>query len=394
MRNWGLISRIAKQHEVWLLSFDEEATSVAGQARDLAPLQAACAQIASFAVPHRRSQDRLRTLLTSSIPDMGWRLWSPAFAQKLEAWLTQNRFDIVQIEGIEMARYMLHTSHEVATLPLRVVFDDHNCEYVLQQRNCLADARKPKRWHAAAYSFLQWQRLRAFERAAILGAQATLCVSPQDAAALKQLHPPLQPHIIPNGIDLADYQHYRHTANLSPDPTPMVVFTGKMDYRPNIEAVLWFATHILPLVLPHFPALKFKIVGQKPSPRLGVLRDNPNIIITGAVDDIRGYICQADVYVAPLQVGGGTRFKLLEAMALECPIVTTRAGCEGFDLQHGENALIADAPAEFAAHVCRLLGDALARTRISQHALAFAQQFDWGHIVPQLEGVYREITMA
>lgn len=260
MRNWGLISRIAKQHEVWLLSFDEEATSVAGQTRDLAPLQAACTQIATFAVPRRHSQDRLRTLLTSSIPDMGWRLWVPAFAQKLEAWLTQNRFDIVQIEGIEMARYMMQTSHEVATLPLRVVFDDHNCEYVLQQRNCLADARKPKRWHAAAYSFLQWQRLRAFERAAILNAQATLCVSPQDAAALKQLHPPLQPHIIPNGIDLADYQHYRHTTNPAPNIAPTAVFTGKMDYRPNIEAVLWFATQVLPLVLPHFPTLQFKIV--------------------------------------------------------------------------------------------------------------------------------------
>ncbi len=396
MRKWGLLSGIAKQHEVWLLSFDENVGGqVTHEQHDLAPLHAACAQIATFAVPRRRSQDRLRTLFTSALPDMAWRLWSPDFAQKLAEWLGQNHFDIVQIEGIEMARYLLPPPKVAAHLPARVVFDDHNCEYVLQQRNCLADARKLKRWHAAAYSLLQWQRLRAFERSVATTSHATLCVSAQDASALQALEPTLQPHVIPNGIDIAAYQAAKNAQQNKPSGTPQtLVFTGKMDYRPNIEAVLWFATQVLPLVQQTFPAVQFQIVGQKPSPRLDILRSNPNIIITGAVDDIRSYIMQADVYVAPLRVGGGTRFKLLEAMALECPIVTTRAGCEGFDLQHGENASIADSAAEFAASVCRLLANAELGAQLSQQALHFAWQFDWGQIVPKLQSVYRRITSA
>jgi len=124
LRNWGLISHLSRQHEIWLMSFDERGASDSALP---APLLKACKQVAVFPLPRRTGRDRLNTLLTSSLPDMAWRLWSSEFDAQLHHWLSQESFDIVQIEGIELARYAQHGDY-------KLIFDDHNCEYLMQQR--------------------------------------------------------------------------------------------------------------------------------------------------------------------------------------------------------------------------------------------------------------------
>jgi len=407
LRNWGLISQLAQRHEVWLLSFSDAALGT-----EIHPtLQATCKQIATFPTPQRTKTDRVRTLLTSHLPDMGWRLWSPAFLHQLETWLAQEHFDIVQIEGIELARYALESSMGMASKPngqSSIVFDDHNCEYQMQQRWFERDVRNPKRWPAAAYSFAQWRRLIQLERAMIRAADATLCVSPQDRESIRWLDPQIQPHVILNGIELATYEKkettddgrrttvsqssvVRHPSSLPPSPN-RIVFTGKMDFRPNIDAMLWFGQAVWPAVKQQCADAKLVIVGQKPSPRLDVLRGDPSIELTGEVEDVRPYIAEAAVYVAPLRIGSGTRFKLLEAMALRKPIVSTTLGCEGFDITPDKEMVIADAAPDFARAVLDLLGNAGKQKTIGENAYHFvAATYDWSAIVPKLEYIYRLI---
>jgi glycosyltransferase involved in cell wall biosynthesis len=299
LRNWGILSNLARNHEVWLLSFVEPGAD----AQMLAPeLTAACHEIATFPVPQRSIVDRLRQMVTSALPDMAWRLWSPDFAACMSEWVARNHFDIVQVEGIELARYVL--SAPIDTRRTKIVFDDHNCEYLLQRRACETDALQPKRWHAAAYSLVQWQRLRGFERRTARGAQATLCVSPQDAAALAELDPSIHAHVIFNGIDVASYTDV-DAVKPAEQPGGTLVFTGKMDFRPNVDAMLWFAHDVFPIIKRSKPDTRLYIVGQRPSPRLNTLRADPNIAITGEVStrDLRRYIAAADVYIAPLRVG-------------------------------------------------------------------------------------------
>jgi glycosyltransferase involved in cell wall biosynthesis len=397
LRNWGLLSNLAQSHEaheVWLLSFDEHPET------PLAPeLRTACRQVATFAVPSRSTSQRLRRLFASGLPDMAWRLWSPEFAARYREWTGTQHFDIIQVEGIELARYALdgasraaHDAHGAC-----IVFDDHNCEYVLQRRSFETDARQLRRWHAAAYSLVQWQRLRAFERRAMRASHATLCVSPQDAKMLARLGTVPPAHVIPNGIDVRSYDpdavHAWKNTPISTQsvqsPISTLIFTGKMDFRPNIDAMIWFGREVFPLVRQSAPEARLLIVGQQPGPRLDVLRADPYITITGAVDDVRPYISDAAVYIAPLRVGGGTRFKLLEAMAMRRPIVSTSLGCEGFPVADGQELLIGDSPAGFAAQVTRLLNDPALRDGLVRRAHRLvSEQYDWSVIVPQLEHIY------
>src|SRR5262245_17992306 len=151
LRNWGILSNLARNHEIWLLTFDEDAAASSGEKGLVPALRAACSQVAVFPLPRRSTVDRLRTLFTSALPDMARRLWSPAFAATFDQWVSANSFDIIQVEGTELARYVLQS--QIKNLKSKIVFDDHNCEYLLQRRACETDLRQPRRWHAAAYSF-------------------------------------------------------------------------------------------------------------------------------------------------------------------------------------------------------------------------------------------------
>ena len=374
LRNWGLISHLASRgHEISLLSFDEDDVATTPE------LARACVRIVRVRVPPRSGRDRLRTLLTSPLPDMAWRLWAEEFRAALTGMLREAQPDVLQIEGIELARYALESG---AALP-RIVFDDHNCEHLLQRRAFLSDLRRPLRWHGAAYSFVQQRRLRTFERHILQRADDTLCVSQQDQRLLRALAPRARVHVVCNGIDLAEY------TVCDADAVPTLVFTGKMDFRSNIDAVLWFVREVLPEVARAVPDVRLLLVGQKPGARLDVLRSDPRITITGAVPQVQPYIAQASVYVAPLLAGGGTRFKLLEAMAMGKAVVSTCLGAEGFEVESGREMVLADAPRDFAQAVIALLRDPVQRCALGVRAREFvARSYDWSAIVPKLEEVY------
>jgi glycosyltransferase involved in cell wall biosynthesis len=168
-----------------------------------------------------------------------------------------------------------------------------------------------------------------------------------------------------------------------------------MDFRPNVDAVLWFAREVLPLVRREAPGTRFWVVGKDPHPRLAPLAQEPGIEMTGWVEDVRPYIAAAGIYVIPLRIGGGTRLKVLEAMAMGKAIVSTTLGCEGFDLVPGQELVLADAPHDFARAVLDLMANAERRERLGRAARRFAgSRYDWRTIVPKLERVYSRGNVA
>ncbi|MEJ5198378.1 MAG: glycosyltransferase, partial [Anaerolineae bacterium] len=400
IRNFNLIAGLAQRHTVDLLSFlPADSISAHGSASTIADavdlLRPYCRQVIVEAAPARTLIRRARDTLFNPLPDMALRLESPLMHRRMAALLRENRYDVVQVEGIEMAPYVMAADGRRRDLgsaggessPL-LVFDDHNAEYLLQKRNFLTDARQPRRWVAAAYSFVQWQKLVAYERRICRAADRVIAVSEADRAALRDILPGLEVAVIPNGVDLAFYR---------PDAVPALpgigphalVFTGKMDYRPNVDAVLWFADAVLPLILAQLPDAHFYVVGQQPHERLARLARHPAITLTGRVPDTRPYIAAASVYVVPLRIGGGTRLKVLEAMAMGQAIVSTRLGCDGFDFSDGQEVIFADDPAAFATAVINLCRDRTQAVELGRRARAYVEaHYGWGAIVPRLEALY------
>ncbi len=378
IRNWGLVRHLSRRHTITLLTFLEP-----GQAAPAGELLEACQHVAAIPAPARTRWDRVRTLLSPE-PDLARRLWSPAFAAALRQLLREQAFDGLHVEGLELAPYL--AGLDPALTPRRVIYDAHNVEYLLQRRAARTDLARPARWPAALYSHVQWRRLRRLEAEVGRAVSAVTCVSPEDAAALAALVPGLRPVLVPNGIDVDDYAGFAAEAS-----GPAVVFTGKMDYRPNVDAVLWFAREIWPRLRARVPAAEGLIVGQKPTPAVRALHGQAGLVVTGAVEDTRPYIARAGVYVAPLRMGGGTRFKLLEAMALGRPIVSTTVGAEGFPVTSGQELILADEPASFAEAVADLLGDEPRARALAAAGRAFVRaRYDWRVIIPAVEALYAE----
>ena len=385
MRNFNLIAGLARRHEVHLLAFGDPVESQG------TPLDGLCHSIQVVPPPERSMAQRLTGLLFSRLPDMAQRLPSAEFQERLAATVKREQPDIVEVEGIELAQYLFQVAdgRGGARSPL-LVYDDHNAEYVLQQRAFETDARQPKRWIPASYSFVQWKRLQGYERRACEAADRVVAVSETDAGVLRRLVPGLEPAVVPNGVDMAFCAEA--VAPLAKGAGPGegdLVFTAKMDFRPNVDAVQWFAQGILPLVRREAPETRFWVVGKDPHPRLAPMAEDPAIVITGWVEDVRPYIAGAGVYVIPLRMGGGTRLKVLEAMAMGKAIVSTTVGSEGFDVVSDRELVMADTPSEFAAAVLALLRDPERRQRLGQVAQDFAGSgYDWPIVVPMLERVY------
>ncbi|MBI4301866.1 MAG: glycosyltransferase, partial [Chloroflexi bacterium] len=289
------------------------------------------------------------------------------------------------VEGLELASYFL--ALDKRKLP-PVVLDDHNAEYRLQEEAFALDRRYPQRWLGAFYSWMQWHKLLSYEKAACRRAQAVIAVSEEDRQALLQLNTQLDVTVVPNGVDVEYYQ------NLGPPPAVSdlnLLFTGTMDFRPNVDAVVWFCQDVLPRIQRHVSHLRFLIVGQSPNATVRRLI-GPGVVVTGAVPDVRPYMAQASVYVVPMRIGSGVRLKALEAMAYGIPVVSTKVGVQGIAVTPSRHFLLADRAQEFAAQVVKLLTDSSRRQSLAQEAQKLLRErYDWQVIVPRLEEVYLRV---
>jgi glycosyltransferase involved in cell wall biosynthesis len=397
MRIYQIIRGLAARHTVTCLTFAPDAS--AEQA--LAPFHAICRVLTVRGPLPRSPLRRAWTTLISPLPDMALRNASRAYSKMLRQLLRDEHFDVVQAESIEMAGYLRVLSSEFKVLSSdqnsKLVLDQFNAEFVLQRRAFLTDLRRPRRWHAAGYSLAQWLKLARHERWVMRRCDAVVAVSEEDRHTLQRLAPSIPIGVVPNGVDTA---HFSRAAVVRERAGPFalrdatLVFSGTLDYRPNIDAVTWFAREVLPRIQARRPDIHLLVVGRRPALALRVLADASALTLTGEVPDARPYIAGAAAYVVPMRIGGGVRLKLLEALALEAPVVSTSMGAEGAaGLHGGEHCLLADDPAEFASAVLRLLGDPVLGQRLGAAGRALVRaRYDWSAIVPRLEVVYDQIS--
>ena len=384
LRNFRLIQSAAQEHQVHLLSFLDRPI----RPDHLEPVQALCGRVELLPAPGRGLTGRLATTLASPLPDMAHRRWSPRFLRKLRS-LLQEQYDLVDVEGIEMARY-LPFCHGA-----RRVLGDHNAEYVLQRRAYEVDRAHPRRWPRAVYSLIQTRKLRAFERAACRLADAVVVVSAQDEIALRSLERGGRYRIVPNAVDTKAFESLGAAPSQDGlDGRPNLLFTGTLDFRPNNDAVEWFLDEIFPRVLARHARTRLFVVGHGPRASLVARgQSDVRVAVTGAVDNLEPYWRRAHVYVLPMRGGGGVRFKALEAMAAGLPIVSTTLGMEGIAAAPGEHYLAADTPATFAHEIARLLDEPDLRRRLAEAARRLVRErYDWRVVAPALLAVYRELA--
>jgi len=380
LRIYHLLKALSRQHEVWCLTFAPEE----GKAKLLEELGTFCHVLTVPLPPTRSLPRRAWTTLTSPLPDMAFRNLSPAFSATLQNLLQQETFAVIQAESIEMGRYLLELRRQRRKQP-SLVLDEFNAEYLLQKGAAFTSIRErsAKGIAGAIYSLIQWQKLRAYERSLLQQVDHTLAVSEEDRQALLRLHPQAQISIIPNGVDSSSFTP---RPSISPSPPYRLVFTGTLDFRPNVDAVLWFARAILPLVQKQIPQVKFVIVGRTPSAEVQALHNGQSIEVWANVPEIYPFLAAAAVFVLPMRMGGGIRLKLLEALALQLPTVSTPLGAMGVpELRNAEHLLLATTPEEFAEATLSLLKDEAMGKRLGVAGRNLVQaKYDWQEVGQKL----------
>jgi glycosyltransferase involved in cell wall biosynthesis len=194
--------------------------------------------------------------------------------------------------------------------------------------------------------------------------------------------------LVPNGVDTGRYS-FEERAPRASDAPPTIVFSGGMDYLPNQDGVRWFIAEVMPEVRKLLPRAKLVVVGKNPPPSLVALARPNEIEITGRVDDVRPYVRAADVMVVPLRIGGGTRLKILEALAMGVPVVSTSVGAEGILVANEKDILIADAPSDLARAVASVCTSPARARELAKNGRELVQsRYGWSSVLRELVEYY------
>jgi len=283
--------------------------------------------------------------------------------------------DVIYVDHLQMYQFVPHPA------PCPVLLDDHNVEWRIIERFSSSGTPLAQRLFAS----IEWRKLRRYELHACRAADLVLTVTPQDRDILVSngvSHEKVFP--LPVGVDTEYFTPVRLTAEAR-----KVLTFGTMTWPPNADAVVYFSKAIYPLIKRKMPDIRFSLVGADPPPEVRALaaRDK-SIEVAGYVDDIRAAAEDTAVFVVPLRIGSGMRVKILDAMALGLPVVTTSIGCEGISLRPGEHALVADTPEDFADAVLHLLGSRRERMRLGSAGRSLVENlYSWGPILHQLDDI-------
>lgn len=381
LRSFHLLSELSQRHQVTVVTTHSSGDDPKG----LAAALSRCEQVIS--IPHAPAKQRsarfipvlLRSWL-SPLPVDFWRWRVPAVAHRVKHIMEEGDVDLC------IADFLVTTAS--IPLPGRIpaVLFAHNVEHMIWKRLSQVDGRI---WERAALG-LEWRKVRRWEAWVTAQTQLTLAVSESDQVSLARLVPTARIRAIPTGVDLT---YFAPTVTLT--APEQIVFTGSMDWYPNEDAIIYFIDAILPAIRREVPGVVLTVVGRSPTSQLRAAAAHAGVRVTGTVDDVRPYIAEAAVYVVPLRIGGGTRLKIFEALAMGKAVVSTRVGAEGLPLVPGVHFLCADDPAEFARTVVALLRDpARRRTLEAAGRRLVEERFSWPQVARDFEACCTEVMTA
>jgi len=292
-----------------------------------------------------------------------------------------NPFDILHIDDVFMASNLDLSSHY--SFKKAITFQD------IESINYRRTFKIEKNPYQKMLFLLNWLAMRSWERKIIENFDLTVTVSPIELRILESMYPKANIAFIPNGVDIESFNPLPVTDN-----EDSLLFIGKMDYSPNIDGAVYFAKRIFPLIKREIPNTKLMIVGQNPKKALEKLKSDPSVSVTGYVESVIPYYKRSSVAIVPLRAGGGTRGKILEAMALGRPVVSTSLGAEGLEATHKENIMIADKDEDFARYVIDLMKNMSLRKNLIEKAREFVEaRYDWREVAKGLDRAYREMFL-
>jgi polysaccharide biosynthesis protein PslH len=379
LRTYNLLQRLARDHEVWLAAFvftQEEMEGVLHLRQFCQGVETARGQsLGALARP----VDAVRYLLAGKPPDL--RLThSQELAREIRSLTSTTDFDIVQIEHARMGLYLDALPAKMQSRAIWMLHDIDWSKYARISRFERKRARQLRLWFHS-------QMLRRWKPNYAERFGCCITVSESDRRLLMARNPRLNVAVVPNGVDTQINRPLRPLHG-----PPALLFVGNMGYPPNVDAIAFFCRMILPHIRQVIADVQVWVVGIDPAPEVWQLSGN-GVHVTGRVDDLHPYYSRSAACVIPLRGGGGTRLKILEAMALGRPVVSTSIGCEGLDVVDGEQILIADAPEEFAQKTVQLLTDAALRQRIATNARELVTTlYDWDVLTARLVQVYAEVA--
>ncbi len=303
----------------------------------------------------------------------------PQVQKLLREWIPERKFDVAVCD------FLASTLNFPKHLATPTALFQHNVETILWKRK----AEVEMKWLDRSVSKMEYAKMRRFEPDQVRRFHHVIAVSETDRRAMSAMVDPSHISVVPTGVDLSKYQY-----DPSVQPSrPLVVFTGSMDWAANIDGVEFFCKEIWPLVLAKVPDAHFRIVGRDPHPRVKALASS-TVEVTGTVPSVVDHLREAAVFVIPLRIGGGTRIKIYEGMAMGKATVSTTVGAEGLDVQHGRDILLEDSPAGFAGAILTFLQNDEARRRYEAAAAATARKYDWSVITDRFVEVLQKTIAA
>lgn len=374
LRTWHVMRHLAERHHVTYLSFAEP-SAIAN--RD--GMHQVCSRLETIARTDTakgtwRFHVDVAKYLLDPAPYAVAKYRSAAYRARVEQLLATERFDTVVCD------FLPPIVNLPDALPCPSVLFTHNVEAEIWRRHA-EHASKPVSRRLLAQ---QWRRMLRFERKALARFDLVLAVSDIDRRTFERLYPrtlrgPI--HVVPTGVDTSFF-----TPAEGPPQRTHMVFTGSMDWLPNEDGMVYFCREILPRIREVEPDATLSIIGRSPTPTVRRLAAEHNVEVTGRVDDVRPHVGRGAVYVVPLRIGGGTRLKIFEAMAMGRAVVSTTVGAEGLPVTSGRDVMIADDPVRFAEAVVHLMRDAAARQAIEAAARRLVvERYDWSAVAMDFE---------
>lgn len=367
IRPFHMIEHLGKRHSVVVASLAHNEAEL----REGEPLSGYCEEVIAEILPNRTRWLQAIAALPSSRPSSLAYFWSRHLAERIRAAANRRAFDLIMVHCAFAAQYV-----RGLPAPLRILdYGD-------------VDSRK---WHDYAqataipksfgYGLESW-KLQRYETQ--LAAEFDVCTATTkgELEEVRKLNPSVPSEVIPNGVDLSYFQPRERI----PEGSSVLVFLGRMDYFPNIDGALHFARNIFPLIRRSVPQAQFRIVGSNPSRAIRDLAKLPGISVTGHVPDVRPYLMDASVAVAPLRIARGTQNKILQFLAMGVPVVTSPEAAKGVGAEPGRDFLVADSDEHFAEQVLRLLRDpSLQRTLGAAGQKPLATAHSWPHSMQVLD---------
>lgn len=363
VRIYNLLQQLSEHHDLLLLTYDAE-----DGLGDASGLEGICSEVIKV-VPDRPGKRLLQVRSLISRRSFQYHIHHrPEMREALDRALQRHDVDLILVEFSQMACFDFPPD-------LPVVIDQHNVEFDLIRRMA---GRSPVSFRKL-YNWIEAVKYKREEVCALRESDLALATSERDANLMRDLVPGLSTAVVTNGVDT---EYFRNPGREARPNT--LVFVGATHYFPNEDGIHFFMRQIYPLILREIPDLEVYLVGGRP-PESIRRYDSENVEVTGFVDDVRPYMHRAAACIVPLRIGGGTRFKVVEAMAAETPVVSTSLGSEGIPLEEGRHALLADTPEDFAEAVLRVLRDGELAESLRREGLEFVRNnFDWSVIGDRL----------